>query len=666
MKASFVISRAPMLVCFALLIFMGGTARSSFAATPSGSYVAVLNEANTTSDSRRSVMYYDANDIGGAPLFSVFVPFEPGTGTLYEEPNTVTVNPTTGDIYIFAFDNIVTAAPTEWGVDNNGTAGDTSDDDTYGDWDIFRINFQTVLNHWKTNYMGLDARTVVGAAAVDPDSPLPTTKANATAAELMDYVSYGVVSPYAAQAVTNLNHLSKDAGVHDQTHSNTVTLGSMTTAGGAIEKIGEVNRNRYVGNSNFHTPLVSFIDPSTLFLIDDARQTKNTSGSTVPTMQLLANDYDYRIVKRASTSPGMASTPPLFTDVNGGFNNTNTESWNSTRIAQMNLDDDQVGADPSLLSEPQSSAFYNAGSVRGVWVADRDRTTTSTAYPKADSDDGDDIAFLQLDANGNSLGYREFTASANPVAAFGNKKFDMDNDPAAGNDNTGRVGRLFVDADTGDLVVVEEGFQDTPSAEPAVIRVPVNYDDSGKIALGTWGAKKLLTPTHDTADTFKERGYFSAYDSVNDKMYFVSPGEADADASIAFGVDIYVLDLASGLTTSFNNVDDSYSLFFGGNNPDAGDKVAAFTLVAGDYNGNGVVDAADYVVWRNGGPLLNEFVGIGTTNAADYDFWKSRFGATNNAGLGAGSGGSAAVPEPAGCLLAVFGLAMLGISSRRT
>ena len=28
--------------------------------------------------------------------------------------------------------------------------------------------------------------------------------------------------------------------------------------------------------------------------------------------------------------------------------------------------------------------------------------------------------------------------------------------------------------------------------------------------------------------------------------------------------------------------------------------------VPGDYNGNGVVDMADYVLWRNGGPLQNE------------------------------------------------------------
>ena len=28
--------------------------------------------------------------------------------------------------------------------------------------------------------------------------------------------------------------------------------------------------------------------------------------------------------------------------------------------------------------------------------------------------------------------------------------------------------------------------------------------------------------------------------------------------------------------------------------------------VSGDYNGNGVVDMADYVLWRNGGPLQND------------------------------------------------------------
>ena len=67
--------------------------------------------------------------------------------------------------------------------------------------------------------------------------------------------------------------------------------------------------------------------------------------------------------------------------------------------------------------------------------------------------------------------------------------------------------------------------------------------------------------------------------------------------------------------------------------------VETFTAgVLGDYNNNGKVDAADYVLWRNGGPLSNEVDTPGTVNAADYTEWRARFG---NPGSGAGLGGAA-------------------------
>ncbi len=69
--------------------------------------------------------------------------------------------------------------------------------------------------------------------------------------------------------------------------------------------------------------------------------------------------------------------------------------------------------------------------------------------------------------------------------------------------------------------------------------------------------------------------------------------------------------------------------------------------VPGDYNGNGVVDAADYVLWRNGGPLQNEVDTPGTVNAADYTEWCARFGNTSGSGSLVGS----AVPEPAWAVL---------------
>lgn len=84
--------------------------------------------------------------------------------------------------------------------------------------------------------------------------------------------------------------------------------------------------------------------------------------------------------------------------------------------------------------------------------------------------------------------------------------------------------------------------------------------------------------------------------------------------------------------------------------------------VSGDFNGNGVVDAADYVLWRNGGPLQNDPTpGI---QAEDYTFWRSRFGATT--GTGSAVAAAAAVPEPAGfvSLLMAVGTLLLACRTR--
>jgi hypothetical protein len=85
--------------------------------------------------------------------------------------------------------------------------------------------------------------------------------------------------------------------------------------------------------------------------------------------------------------------------------------------------------------------------------------------------------------------------------------------------------------------------------------------------------------------------------------------------------------------------------------------------VAGDYNGNGVVDAADYVVWKNGGPLQHEVPGVtpGTVTQEDYDAWVARFGNTSGSGVSAGGG----VPEPTAAVLAIVGC-IAAFAARRT
>jgi hypothetical protein len=84
--------------------------------------------------------------------------------------------------------------------------------------------------------------------------------------------------------------------------------------------------------------------------------------------------------------------------------------------------------------------------------------------------------------------------------------------------------------------------------------------------------------------------------------------------------------------------------------------------VAGDYNGDGHADAADYTVWRDTlGSTIdlrangdNTGASANVIDQADYTFWKSHFGSS---GSGSGSRLSGAVPEPSSIALGVLGAA---------
>jgi hypothetical protein len=75
------------------------------------------------------------------------------------------------------------------------------------------------------------------------------------------------------------------------------------------------------------------------------------------------------------------------------------------------------------------------------------------------------------------------------------------------------------------------------------------------------------------------------------------------------------------------------------------------TPLVGDFNNDGVVDAADYVVWRKASPtdtLPNDKT-PGVVDASDYNDWRANFGTRALAGSAALS--SDGVPEPASVLL---------------
>jgi hypothetical protein len=94
--------------------------------------------------------------------------------------------------------------------------------------------------------------------------------------------------------------------------------------------------------------------------------------------------------------------------------------------------------------------------------------------------------------------------------------------------------------------------------------------------------------------------------------------------------------------------------------------------LTGDYNGNGTVDAADYVIWRNsmgatGSALPADGNGDQVVNQDDYDVWRSNFGKIAPSGSAAVS--LAGVPEPTsltlGMLTAAVGFVFVRLSRKR-
>ena len=135
---------------------------------------------------------------------------------------------------------------------------------------------------------------------------------------------------------------------------------------------------------------------------------------------------------------------------------------------------------------------------------------------------------------------------------------------------------------------------------------------------------------------------------------------------------VYITRASTSATPTATNGSQLLQVFSPGGNTKAITTSAGLfsvqTLAAGspgDFDGNGVVDASDYTVWRDHLGAADESSiggngdGANGVDAADYLLWKNNFGA------GGGGAFAGAVPEPTSGVLLMLGMfAGLGLSRR--
>lgn len=192
--------------------------------------------------------------------------------------------------------------------------------------------------------------------------------------------------------------------------------------------------------------------------------------------------------------------------------------------------------------------------------------------------------------------------------------------------------------------------------------------------LGTGGATGLAGDLSSTGTLAIDIGgaVTNSYDSWNVTGTATLSGVLSVDAVGGFlpssGQSYTILTAANVIAASLTLGGPDASLFTLIKNPTSLVLQSIGAGVAGDYNQNGVVDSADYVMWRNSnGQSVTPGTGAdgdgnGIVNANDYSFWRARFGNTSGSGSALGGG---AIPEPASAvLIALAGLALTAASRR--
>ena len=520
-------------------------ATTSAAAGPTGDFVALLDKQSSFGDSKKSVVYYDTNDMS-SPLFAIQSPFEDNV----DEPDSLAVDPATGNTYLAAFDS---------GDPSSTSTTVTGATDTDGDMDLYRTNFAAAYNDW-TNNQNNQYTTYVGQQVGS--------------------------TPVSASGNANPKYLP-----------------------GSVDKVGEVARAQ---GSGFYDTQLDYVNDNRLVFVDNNEQTSSESNNNVE--QKVDNHQVRVLDRVSTSPGNATNSTDANGFHEGGYNNGTSESWESTILGRLNMDRDQSGNFQNFSEPERIAYYKDKSTgVAGIWVGESDGGSTipnDNGTPGDPSDDftvGDDVAFYEIgewtgDDSGQN-GLREFAIGSGPDHP---NDFILDDNPVQdASSNDGSHSGIHVDKD-GNLVIVESGFFDDPGefsaadAPSFITRAISSYDDgNGRIAPGGWsytqmdlGGKDAGPPLDDDNDYSDDR--WTAYDAVNNDIYlFDTDDDFESNSgSPDFGHDWYRIDLDTGQTELLAFDADLSNGMFG-----HGDQVEFFSLdpalIAGDLDGDGQVSQAD-------------------------------------------------------------------------
>ena len=215
----------------------------------------------------------------------------------------------------------------------------------------------------------------------------------------------------------------------------------------------------------------------------------------------------------------------------------------------------------------------------------------------------------------------------------------------------------------------------TPGNDPTEVSTPGNNRNTAVDSQFAIGAHYYRSPVGEFELSESPYGTFDQDGNVSE---WTEPSDGDGAAYVWGGA--FTGRFGVGPQGSFDGQPEFVSL--GSESRFRGFRLAAPVPEPGDYNGNGAVDAADYVVWRNtfgqaGAGLVADGNGDGGVDQLDYQLWRASFGQTAAPGAGAtaaltsmssaelpNSSADIAVPEPNTIILAALVLAHLAIRWR--